>query len=194
MKKLLLVSAISAMLVPSLSMAQSVTLPAQDTPVAHEVNDLDHPHKGHHKHGKKGERPNFKEMTEAEKQAFFDKRIAEMEAHHEKMGKKLEELKAMSPEERAKFFENKKKKGGKKHDKFKKACKKLEHEGREDFSYEKAMERMKNSKKYQNGSEEKRAKMEQRLNDFNALSDEEKAKKIAERKAKMQAMCDDRPQ
>jgi hypothetical protein len=131
------------------------------------------------------DRKRMHEMTDTEKEAFFDDKIQKMESD-------IQALKGMTLEEKEDWFKNKKRHMKKKHKHMKKACEELNSGKEREFDYDKAKERMTNSPKFQNSSKEKQEKMLNRLEEFNNLSPEEKQEKMKKKKEKLQKYCNNK--
>lgn len=129
------------------------------------------------------DRKKMHEMTDSEKEAFFDDKIQKMESD-------IQALKGMTLEEKEDWFKNKKRHMKKKHKHMKKACDELNSGKVREFDYDKAKERMTNSPKFKKASKEKQEKMLNRLEEFNNLSPDEKQKRMEKKKEKLQKYCD----
>lgn len=182
MKKILLPLLATALFIPMTSFASDSSVSndmVQSIKFDQEVLSHQENEKLHQKMHKKTK---FNKMTEKEKEEFFDKKIAEMESD-------IKALKGMTLEQKEDWFKNKKNHMNKKRKHMVKMCEKLKKNELHDFSYEKALEKMKNSKKFKHASIEKQNKMINRLNEFEKLPQEEKDKKIKERREKLKTFC-----
>ncbi len=203
MKKLLLSLMVGAVIAPSMAFAEASndapTPPSHEVRMDQEINgDMPPPQK----HGK-GERPHkkLKDLTEAEKEAFFDKRMKQMEHHVSKIQGELDELKTLSTAEKEEWFKAKKAENrghkGKKGSKGKKGhhknmrgnCDKLDKLS-VPKSPEEAMSKLKESKRYQSASADKQAEMVSRVEKFASMSPEDRQAHFDKKKAKMEKMCD----
>jgi hypothetical protein len=186
MKKLLLPLMLSAIMFPAMSMAD-----------AHSESGVTHKMEKHHHGDKAGmKKHKLKEMTPEQKEAFFDERISQMEAHSKQMSTDAAALKTMSLEEKEAWFKAKKeerhakkgKMGKGKHKDMKGKCEKLRTLDSPKSPAE-AMERLKASKRYQGATAEDKAAMEARVNKFGNMSEEERQAHFDKRKAKMEERC-----
>ena len=199
MKKLLLALMVGAVISPSMVFAE--TSDDMSPPPSHEMQmdqemHGDMPPPPRHE---KGERPHkkMKDLSDAEKEAFFERKMTQMEGHVKKIQSDLDELKTLSTAEKEEWFKAKKaenrghkrmkgKKGN--HKNMRGKCEKI-NDLSAPKSPEEAMTRLKESKRYQSASAEKQAEMVSRVEKFSSMSPEDRQAHFDKKKEKMNSMC-----